>query len=37
MRNAYRSLVGNEVGRRPFGRLTRICEDNIKTDFEEII
>jgi hypothetical protein len=37
MRNAYRSLDGNDEGRRPFGRLTVICEDNIKMDFEEII
>jgi hypothetical protein len=36
-KKCIQSLDGNEVDRRPFGRLTVICEDNIKMGFEEII
>ena len=34
-RGAYRVLVGRPEGRRPFGRLRRRWEDNIKMDRRE--
>jgi len=33
---AYRDLVGRPEGRRQFERPRRICEDNIKTDLQEV-
>jgi hypothetical protein len=35
-RGAYRILVGRPEGRRPFGRVRRRWEDNIKMDPEEV-
>jgi hypothetical protein len=32
MRNAYNILVGKPEGKRPFGRLKRTWEDNIRID-----
>jgi hypothetical protein len=32
-RNAYRILVGKPEGKRPLGRPTRRCEDNVKMNF----
>jgi hypothetical protein len=34
-RNAYRILVENPEGKRPFGRPRRMLEDNIKVDLRE--
>jgi hypothetical protein len=36
MRNAYRILVGKPEGKRPLGRPTRRCVDNIKMDIKDI-
>jgi hypothetical protein len=33
---AYRAIVERQGGRRPFERLRRRLEDNIKTDFQEV-
>jgi hypothetical protein len=33
---AYRVLVGEPEGKRPFGRLRRRWEDNIKMDLQEV-
>jgi hypothetical protein len=35
-RGVYRVLVGRPEGKRPRGRSTRRCEDNIKMDLREI-
>jgi len=35
-RGAYRLLVGRPEGNRPFGRLRRRWEDNIKMDLQEV-
>jgi hypothetical protein len=35
-RNAYRLLVGKPEGKRPLGRPTRRCVDNIRTDLGEV-
>jgi hypothetical protein len=35
-RGAYRILVGRPEGRRPLGRPTRRCEDNIKIGLQEV-
>jgi hypothetical protein len=35
-RNAYGVLVGKSEGKRALGRPTHRCEDNIKTDLQEI-
>jgi hypothetical protein len=35
-RNAYRILVGNPEGKRPFGRPKHRWVDNIKMNFSEI-
>ena len=35
-RGAYRVLVGKPEGKRPLGRPTRICVDNIGMDLEEV-
>jgi hypothetical protein len=35
-RNAYRTFVGNQEGKRTLGRIRRRCEDNIKMDLREI-
>jgi hypothetical protein len=35
VRGAYNILVGRPEGRRPLGRPTRRCEDNIKMDLRE--
>jgi hypothetical protein len=32
MRNEYKILVGETYGKRPFGRVWRSLEDNIKMD-----
>ena len=32
----YRVLVGKPEGQRPFGRLRRKCDDNIKMDLQEV-
>jgi hypothetical protein len=36
-RNAYRILVGKPEGKRPLGRLRRLCENNIKKDLRGIV
>jgi hypothetical protein len=36
MRGIYRVLVGKLEGKRPIGRPGLKCEDNIKTDFQEV-
>jgi hypothetical protein len=33
---AYRDLVGKPEGKRKFGRLRRIWDDNIKIDLQEL-
>jgi hypothetical protein len=33
---AYRVLVGRSDGKRPFRRLRRKLQDNIKTDLQEV-
>jgi hypothetical protein len=35
-KNAYKTLVGNPKEKRPLGRLSRRCEDNIKKDLRKI-
>jgi hypothetical protein len=35
-RVVYRVLLGKPEGRRPFGRLRRRWEDNIKMDLQEV-
>jgi len=35
-RGVYRVLVGKPEGKRPLGRPRRRCEDNIKTDLQEV-
>jgi len=35
-RGVHRFLVGKPEGRRPMGRPRRRCEDNIKTDLQEM-
>jgi hypothetical protein len=35
-RNAYRLLVGKPEGKRPLGRPTRRCVDNIRMDLGEV-
>jgi hypothetical protein len=35
-RGVYRVLVGKPEGKRPFGRLRRRWEDNIKIDLQEV-
>jgi hypothetical protein len=35
-RGAYRILVGRPEGRRPLGRPRRRCEDNMKTDLQDV-
>jgi hypothetical protein len=35
-RGAYRASVGKSEGRRPFGRLRRRWEDNIKMDLRDV-
>jgi hypothetical protein len=35
-RGVYRVLVGKSEGKRPFGRLRRRWEDNIKMDLHEM-
>jgi hypothetical protein len=35
-RNAYRILVGKPEGKRPLGRPTHRCENNIRMDLREI-
>ena len=35
-RGVYRVLVGKPDGKRPLGRRRRRCEDNIKTDLQEV-
>jgi hypothetical protein len=35
-RKAYRLLVGKPEGKRPLGRLRRLCADNIKMDLGEV-
>ena len=35
-RGVHKFLVGKPEGRRPFGRLRRRCEDNIKMDLQEV-
>jgi hypothetical protein len=37
MKNAYRILVGNGEEKRPLGRPKLSCEDNIKTNLQEMI
>ena len=34
--SAFKILTGKPTGKRPLGRPRRICEDNIRMDFEEI-
>jgi hypothetical protein len=36
MKNAYKVLVKNPEGKRPFRRHRHCCEDNIRIDFSEI-
>jgi len=35
-RGVYRILVGKPEGKRPFGRHTHRCEDNIKIHLQEV-
>ena len=35
-RGVYRVLMGRSEGKRPLGRPRRKCEDNIKTDIQEV-
>jgi hypothetical protein len=35
-RGVYRVLVGKREGKRPFGRLRRISEDNIKINLQKV-
>jgi hypothetical protein len=35
-RGVYRGLVGKPEGKRPLGRPSRRCEDNIKADLQEV-
>jgi hypothetical protein len=36
-RNTYRIVVRKPEGKKPLGRPRRSCEDNIETDFREIV
>ena len=35
-RSAFKIFTGKPIGKRPFGRPRRRCEDNIRMDLEEI-
>ena len=35
-RHAFKILGSKQTGKRPLGRLRRICEDNIRMDIQEI-
>ena len=35
-RSAFQILTGTPTGKRPLGRLRRICEDNIRMDLRAI-